>query len=163
MRDYHLQMSRILDIGVGQGTYSDLLRSAGICQHTEWVGIEVWQPYITQYQLTNKYHVIINQDVRTLDWSRMGQYDVAFAGDVLEHMTKEQACELVDNILDHVNILIMSIPVVYWPQDEHEDNPYEIHVKPDWSNAEVYDTWDQYIKQSWHVPESPVGVYWMTK
>lgn len=163
MRDYHLRMRRVLDIGVGQGTYSDLLRSAGLCHHTEWVGIEVWQPYISKYDLMRKYHVIINQDVRTLDWHRMGRYDVAFVGDILEHMTKPDAIEVMDQILKHVEVAIVSVPVVYWPQEEHDNNPHERHVKPDWSHAEVYETWGQYIKQSWHVPESPLGVYWMTK
>jgi hypothetical protein len=163
MREYHTRMSHVLDIGVGQGTYADLMRSEGLCHHTQWVGIEVWHPYIVQYDLMSKYHVIINQDVRTLDWSRMGRYNVAFVGDILEHMSKAEAVHVMEQVLDHVEIAIVSVPVVYWPQDEHEGNPYEAHVKPDWSHREVYETWPQYIKQGWHVPKSPVGVYWMTR
>lgn len=160
---HHTNIQRILDIGVGCGTYSDLIRSAGYCHHTEWVGVEVWQPYITQYRLPEKYDAIINQDARYIDWERMGWYHVTFAGDVLEHMTKVEAQELVANILERTEILIMTIPVVYWPQDEHEGNPYERHVKPDWSIQEVFETWSANIRQCWHVPESPVAVFWMKK
>lgn len=158
---YHTNIQRVLDIGVGCGTYSDIIRSAGLCHHSEWVGVEVWQPYITQYRLPEKYDVIINKDVREIHWPSMGWFQVTFAGDVLEHMTKPEAQTLVENLLKCSEIMIMSVPIVYWPQDEHEGNPYERHVKPDWSHQEVFDTWGKHIRLCWHIPESPMAVYWM--
>jgi 2-polyprenyl-3-methyl-5-hydroxy-6-metoxy-1,4-benzoquinol methylase len=43
----------VLDVGCGAGTYSDLVRGAGMT--TELIGIEVWEPYVKRFGLTAKY------------------------------------------------------------------------------------------------------------
>jgi hypothetical protein len=121
--------------------------------------------YIKKYNLEQRYDQIINQDVREVNWEALGPVSVVIAGDVLEHITKEQAMTLVDKILSVSDVLIASIPIVHMPQDEHAyDNPYEAHVKDDWSHAEVMDTWSHYIKHHYlKSRKSKLGVYWMKK
>jgi hypothetical protein len=50
------------------------------------------------------------------------------------------------------------------PQDELEGNPFEVHVKDDWSHNEVIATWGAYIKETYRKSgKSKIGVYWLTK
>lgn len=158
-------ISRVLDIGAGSGTYPKLIKHEyDTCKSAEWVGVEAWDNYITEFNLPALYDTVINMDARLIDWNSLGEFDVAIAGDVLEHMTKDEAVALVDNILNISKTLIISIPIVYMPQDEYEGNPFEIHIKPDWSHAEVMETWGDLITKSFVKSKaSKVGVYWISK
>jgi hypothetical protein len=159
------EITRILDIGAGSGTYLDLIKTNNsICNSTEWVAIEAWHPYIIEFDLEKKYNVVVNSDVKTLDWNKLGNFSVAIAGDVLEHMSKNDAIELVDKVLDKCSTLIISIPIIHMPQDEINGNPFEVHIKDDWSHTEVLETWPQYIK-NFYVKNhrSKIGVYWLSK
>lgn len=154
----------ILDIGIGEGTYYNLLTNNNVCNHSEWIGIEVWEPYIEKYDLRSKYHKIINEDVRNIDFNSIGKVSVTIAGDILEHITKEQSIVLVEKILDITDWFIISIPIIYYPQGEYDGNPYEEHVKPDWTHSEMMDTWGNYIKEHWvNIGVADVGVYWLQK
>jgi cyclopropane fatty-acyl-phospholipid synthase-like methyltransferase len=136
------QINSILDIGAGSGTYYNLLHSL---KQFEWSAVEAWKPYIDEFKLTEKYHTIYNNDVRIFNWNNKF-FDLTIAGDILEHMTKEDAITLVENILNHSDQLIISIPIMYLPQEEINGNPFEVHIKPDWTHEEVIDTWGNYIK-----------------
>jgi predicted TPR repeat methyltransferase len=153
-------ITRILDIGAGSGTYIKLIKEENnVCSTAEWVGVEVWKPYIEKYNLLSRYDRIINEDARTIDWSTQGKFTVALAGDILEHMTKDEAIKLVDELMEITDILLISIPIVHWPQDEYDNNPYEVHVKPDWSHDEVMATWSHLIKAAYIQQYGHVGVY----
>lgn len=158
-------INSILDIGAGRGTYIKLIKEDNkLCINSTWVAIEAWTPYIQNFKLKEKYDRVINQDVRTLDWSQFKKLDVTIAGDVLEHMSKSDAVALVNNILNNSNFLIISIPIVHFPQDEIEGNPFEVHVKDDWSHEEILETWGQYIINSFRKgTKSKIGVYWLKK
>lgn len=155
----------VVDIGPGSGTYVKLIREdAKCCVDATWIGVEIWKPYIEEFKLEERYTQILNQDVRTIDWEKL-KPNVVIAGDVLEHMTKEDAVALVDRILAVANMLIVSIPIRHMPQDEHAyENPHEAHIKDDWSHDEVMETWKQYIKDSYRKSQkSKLGVYWMSR
>lgn len=157
-------INTVVDIGPGSGTYVKLIREdAKCCANANWIGVEIWKPYIEEFNLESRYTEILNQDVRTINWEQVNP-DVVIAGDVLEHMTKEDAIVLVDRILAVAKTLIVSIPIRYMPQDEHAyDNPHEAHIKDDWSHDEVLETWGKYIKDSYRKSQkSKLGVYWMT-
>lgn len=154
---------RILDIGAGSGTYSNLIKSAKLLTAAEWIAVEAWKPYIDRFNLESKYSLVINQDIRNLSWDSIGRFDVAIAGDVLEHMTKSEAIFIVDQLLKISKTVIISIPVVHYPQDEVEGNPFEKHVKDDWSHQEIMDTWGKYIKKYYRKSsKSKVAVYWLS-
>jgi predicted TPR repeat methyltransferase len=131
-----------------------MLRSA------HWTGVEVWGAYIEEYNLKDRYDYLINDDIRKLDFFKIGNFDLCFLGDVLEHMTKEESIAVVDNVLTYCKHVIISIPIVYMPQGAFENNPYEIHIKDDWSDEEVKSTFS-YIKDSAAV--SKIGVYYLRK
>jgi predicted TPR repeat methyltransferase len=158
-------INRVLDIGPGCGTYIDLIKfNNNICSNAEWIGVEAWQNYINDFNLIKKYDKIINQDARTLDWNTLGKFSVIIAGDILEHMTKDEAIKLVEIALDHCKTMIISIPIIHMPQDAINGNPFEIHVKDDWSHEEVMATWQLYIKSFYRKSKkSKVAVYWLSK
>lgn len=155
----------IVDIGAGRGTYIKLIKEENnICVNTNWTAIEAWPTYIQNFKLKERYNRVIHQDVRSVDWGQFNNLDVTIAGDVLEHMSKEDAILLVDKVLSKSKYLIISIPIVHFPQDEIEGNPFEIHVKDDWSHEEILDTWGHYIFNSFRKgTKSKIGVYWLKK
>jgi predicted TPR repeat methyltransferase len=157
------KINRILDIGAGSGTYINLIKfKNNICFKSEWVGVEVWEDYINKFDLNKKYDLVINEDIRKIDWNKIGKFSVVIAGDVLEHMNKNDAILLVNNILNHCDTLIISIPIIHMPQDAINGNPFEIHVKDDWSHEEIMSTWKNNIKNSYRKSKkSKIGVYWL--
>jgi glycosyltransferase involved in cell wall biosynthesis len=142
---------RILDVGPGSGTYSTFYRQR---LPGYWTGCEIWKPYIEKYELLKQYDEIICEDIRH---AKLGIYDITFLGDVLEHMCKEDAISVVDNLLKISKFIIISIPIIHYPQGEYDGNPYEAHVKDDWSDKEIKETFGQHIKIS--LVENEIGVY----
>ena len=164
-----------LDIGVGEGAYLNCLKhkyqaggdkyqtlkqnweiDAGPLSEHRWTGVEVWEPYIDKFDLRSKYDTILNEDVRKLDYNKLGPFDVAVAGDVLEHMAKEAAVQVVEQILRISTYLFISIPIIHYPQEPVHGNPYEAHIKDDWSHGEMMETFPQIIE---HKVGGRVGVY----
>jgi len=152
-------IKRVWDIGVGEGTYSKLLKSQ--LKNSSWTGVEIWEPYIERYNLNELYDQIIVSDAKTVDYSQFERADLAFAGDVLEHMTKQEAIDLVDRILGNSQCLLVSIPVIYAPQAAWEGNPHEEHVKPDWSDREFRETFGDLIVDG--AVDQWIGVYMLSK
>lgn len=122
----------VLDVGAGAGKYGDLVRKYSSETHID--AIEVWEPYIQKFGLKEKYDDVYVADVRTF---HTFAYDLVILGDVLEHMTREEAIELWARISKEAKFAIISIPIIHYPQHEHEGNPYEVHVEEDWTHEEV--------------------------
>jgi tetratricopeptide (TPR) repeat protein len=136
--DVFFSHQRVLDIGAGAGTYSDRYRN--VLPKLVWEGVEIWEPYIEKFNLRSKYDVVHTMDARKIEELRtfmIKKYDIAFVGDVLEHMTKEEAIDLLLKLQMMCHTIIVSIPIIHYPQGEYEGNPYEAHVKDDWSHEEV--------------------------
>jgi hypothetical protein len=127
-----LNPKTVLDIGAGAGTYSHFLREKNL-QH--WTCLEVWQPYIEQFELTSLYDKVIIEDVRK--WIPEETYNFSILGDILEHMSLEESKEVLHRIRKISDYTIISIPLGTNPQGEHEGNPYEIHVEEYWDEEKV--------------------------
>ncbi len=139
-------INTVLDIGTGKGTYVQLLKHKGkIIPRAKFIGVEAWLPYIERFNLRIKYDEIINEDIRNLNFSSIGRVDLTIAGDVLEHITKEEAIRVVKEISKISQFMIISIPIVHYPQDEINNNPFEKHIKDDWSDNEILEIWSPLI------------------
>ena len=147
---------KILDVGCGRGTYKRLFKDIPFMYQSNWTGVEVWEPYIELFSLKSVYNTILNEDARKLNWNKLGIWDLVFMGDVLEHMTKQEAQHLVDQCLPNTKYIVISIPIVHMSQGAEHGNPYEIHVKPDWTDQEVLESFPNIIK---HHKEGKIGVY----
>ena len=160
VRELALQglITSVLDIGIGYGIYSEMFRR--LCR-AEWVGVDIWAPYLSTYQLETKYDRVIIGDARFVDFAALrDHFDVAFLGDVLEHVTQDDAAGILSRVTKTCSIAIVSIPIVYAPQGEYEGNPFETHVYDDWSHDKVL-SWLPHIC-CWHI-DMPIGVYIATR
>lgn len=120
----------VIDIGVGKGTYSRLIKGAPINDQANWTAVEAWAPYATTYKLANWYNNIIIADAYYLDYGKVynGHADLVIAGDVLEHMTKTESKELIAEFKKHAKNIIISIPLLHLDQDSYKGNWFEKHV-----------------------------------
>ena len=153
------QLTSVLDIGAGSGTYKKMFLKNKIHPTASWTAIEAWEPYIKKFNLLDLYNNVINIDVRQCDFQTLGHFDITFMGDVLEHITKEEAINLVDSVMSVSKYAVISIPIIHWPQGESHGNPYEIHIKDDWSDEEVKNSFAKYITKS--LAGKSIGVYWL--
>jgi predicted TPR repeat methyltransferase len=152
IRSLKREVRTILDIGPGQGTYQTLM--SPLVPQARWTGVEIFQLYIDYFKLRERYNEVINQDIRT--FVPHETYDIIFAGDVLEHMTKEDAIAVVQGLMPFCSYLIISIPIVKWEQPAFNGNPFEEHIKDDWSHSEVMSAF-QNIEQ--HYAGEKIGAY----
>jgi len=113
----------ILDVGPGIGTYSNLLSPHG---YTNIDCIEVFEPYIEDYGLKNKYRQVIIGDISEIEINFL-EYDLIIFGDVFEHISEEN-CKKIISRIEHSDIII-AIPFDS-PQGEHFGNVYETHLQP---------------------------------
>jgi len=115
--------STILDVGCGQGDYADLL-----CDYFgKFDAVEIWEPYIEQFNLKEKYNNVFNVDILNFEFI---YYDIIIMGDILEHLKREDAIKLINNLKDKCNELLIVVPF-YLPQDTVNDNIYERHLQED--------------------------------
>lgn len=134
-----LNPAHIVDVGAGAGGWHRAV--APSVPGARWTAVEVWEPYITRFRLADRYDQVVQQDVRTLDWAALAP-DVVIAGDVLEHMTTEEAVALVDAAFAAgARAVVVAIPIIHYPQGESHGNPFERHVRDDWTDEEVRATW----------------------
>jgi hypothetical protein len=115
---------KILDIGVGCGTYSDMLKPLG---YPNIDGVEVFEEYIEKFGLNKKYNKIIIGDISKLD-IEFNNYDLIILGDVLEHIEKSVAIDLINKLKNIPTII--GVPFES-EQGEHFGNVYETHLQPD--------------------------------
>lgn len=140
----------VLDIGAGSGTYAKLLPDSLV------TGIEIFEPYVEEFKLPELYKKLIVGDAREIDYSALGRFDVAIAGDVLEHMTVEEAKTLVEKLRSIADTVIVSIPIGFYPQGEYNGNPHEAHVVDDWSDAFFKEVFGP---PTWGAVDNEIGIY----
>lgn len=114
----------ILDVGPYDGRWSDDLRSC----FPNIDAVEVFEPYIEQYNLKEKYNEIFISDIREFNFTK--KYGIIILGDVLEHMPIGDAQSLIEKLKQNCEILLIIIPYEY-PQDEYDRNKYQIHYQED--------------------------------
>ena len=132
-----IEPKTILDVGAGKGLYLNLVRDVLGKENVNVTAVEIWEDYINFFMLKMRYDKLIKADVREMDDFN---YDLIILGDVLEHMSKEDAINLWNKCSKQAKYAIISIPIIHHPQEAINDNPYEIHVKEDWSTQEVLDS-----------------------
>ena len=119
-------ITRIIDIGPGEGTYARLMRN--VLKVPYWTGVEVWYPNIEKFELSKFYDQLVIADGRWIDYSLFGNNNVAIFGDVLEHMTREEASETLYRCLGSCRAALVSLPIGYWPQGQVDGNTFETHI-----------------------------------
>jgi len=130
---------QILDIGAGNGIYGDLLRDT----FSNLDAVEVFDPYVSQYELHKKYREVTVGDINTLSID-VSKYDLFILGDVFEHITEESAKLLLQKLTMFGAEVIIAVPFES-PQSDVFDNPYERHLQPRLSFLKMIKTYPQLI------------------
>lgn len=130
----HKGSYKVLDLGAGSGGYSTLFRSQ---LKGHWTAIEIWEPYVAQFRLNGLYDQVIVEDALHFLKRIPGQtFDVAFAGDMLEHMTKTDAALVLKELNRTCRLAFVSVPIGEYPQPAFMGNPYEEHLAT-WHQADL--------------------------
>ncbi len=132
VRDYvfanYTAGSVILDVGAGQGKYRILLRTYPCVD-----ACEVWEPTVEREGLRDLYRHVFTQDVVALvndSWwsSATASYDLVIMGDVLEHLTVDDARHVLERVTGVGADVVVVVPYSY-PQDEEDGNVYQRHLQ----------------------------------
>jgi SAM-dependent methyltransferase len=135
-----LQPKTVIDVGAGSGTYCRLLRPYA---PANYAAIEIYQKNITQYKLLDLYDDVWLDDVRNF---KSLQADLIIFGDVLEHMTKEEAIKVWDVASKGCKYAILSIPIIHYPQGVIDGNHHETHIVDDWNNISVFESFKNIVE-----------------
>lgn len=114
--------STCLDVGACDGKWSELLGD-----YLTMDAVEIFEQNIEEHSLRSKYRNVWCGDIAdyTYKW-----YDLIIFGDVVEHMTVEQAQKVLTYADKRCEDMIVSVPFLL-PQDELYGNPYERHIQDD--------------------------------
>lgn len=92
-----LDPASVLDVGPGFGKYGVLFRE--YCpKHPMMVGVEAWEPYVADHRLRGVYDHMYVMDVLDLPVHDLNMCEAVFMGDVIEHLDKDRALELLERI-----------------------------------------------------------------
>jgi len=138
-----LNFQSFLDIGCGAGLYGKIIREVfGPTVRIE--AIEIFKEYIDRFNLKEIYNEIAVADiVKVIDLIQ--RVDLIIAGDVLEHLSKEDAIRVVNGLRSKCRFLWGALPLTIgrpWsvgyqqPASEYEVNPAEKH-QHDWTGEEI--------------------------
>jgi hypothetical protein len=126
----------ILDIGAGNGMYARLLRDRGLPEGSRLTALEVYEPYVKQFELEEVYDRVIVADART---RRLPSVDVVILGDVVEHLEHDDAQKVWDKARKAAKKAVFaSIPLGEFPQGAVNGNEAERHLTT-WTNDSVHD------------------------
>lgn len=132
------QPKTILDIGIGFGKWGMLCREyletwKGRVFPEQWQikidGIEIFEPYIEKFLWLKIFYnnLYLGNALEVID--KLKNYDLIIAGDVIEHLSKEEGIELVKKCIKKSKCFIMSVPLgkVWLNNKIVANNPYGKH------------------------------------
>jgi len=110
--------SRILDVGACDGKWKKLL------PEYRMDAVEIWEPYcknLTDYENVYNYNIV---------GMIYEYYDLIIFGDVIEHMTVEEAQQVIKYAHPRCKDMIVAVPFLY-PQEAVDGNPWQAHKQPE--------------------------------
>ena len=149
-RIFRLRPRSLLDVGCGSAAYGllfrDLLeRRYGRYHKKDWLcrldAVEVWPDYITPVH-EYVYDNIVIADIRQLvncanrPKELLPRYDMIFMGDVLEHFSRTDGEDVLNQVRHMGRYVLISTPVDPEPQAAYNGNEHERHVSK-WTPDEL--------------------------
>lgn len=134
----NLRPRSILDVGCGFGKYAMIFREyldieQGRYEKHKWqtriVAVETYASYITALH-RYVYDKIIISDILDIDFGKDEKFDLIFMGDVIEHLEKRDALELLDTLPG--DRLLISTPTVTGDKDRYYAEVPSEHHRSEW-------------------------------
>lgn len=147
---FPLMERKILDVGPGDGKLPRYLEDY---PQFEIHAVEIFEPYIGRYNLKSKYRNVWCLDARNVDTEFYSRYDIVVFGDVLEHMTAQEARELIDRV---PGMILAQVPFLY-EQGPVNGNQWETHLQPDLTPAIMK---ERYPSLRPVIVDERLGLYW---
>src|SRR3990167_5439816 len=101
--EQHPDIKTIVDLGPGAATYAKLMGGDYI-----WKAVEIWGPYVEKFNLNEYYQEIRIGDIRYME---LPTGDCCIAGDILEHLRREDFVKTFHKIDNQFKYVVISIPV----------------------------------------------------
>ena len=111
-----------LDVGACDGKWHMLLGD-----YFNMEAVEIFKPNITKNKLKQKYRNVYNCDIKDYEYE---WYDLIIFGDVIEHMSVQDAQYALQYAYNRCTDMIIAIPYL-WSQPEIYGNKWELHVQND--------------------------------
>jgi hypothetical protein len=151
------RVKNILELGVGYGHFGPKIRIE--IPGSSLFGIEIFKPYFEKIP-TVCYKELHNTDIRTFDYEthcpRL-QIQAAILIDVLEHLCRNDALALLTRIEKLVLVIILSVPIVDFPQGIFMGNEWEEH-KDQWKINEL-----EALGYTLEYSDNVIGVFYKVK
>lgn len=120
-----------LDVGPGYGTYHRMLGDLIPTMDA----VEAWEKYIRRHRLRARYRMVHHCDIR--DYTAGFDYDLIIFGDILEHLSRDDAMTVWARAAEQARYGLISVPTVHYPQGAIGGNPFEIHKQEDLTPDEI--------------------------
>ena len=122
IRDNFRKGSTCLDVGACDGNWYERLGD-----WLEMDAVEIFEPYIEANDLRRKYNRVFTGSITDYEYDH---YDLIIFGDVIEHMTVEQAHNVLAYARVRCDDMIVAVPYLY-EQGPINGNEHETHVQPE--------------------------------
>lgn len=132
------QGASMLDVGACDGVWGKHLKDhLGTLE-----AVEAYAPNIKAHHLGDIYDAVYAADVRGLEYK---DFDLVIFGDVLEHMSTEEAQAVLQYAEDHAKTIVVALPYRY-RQGAIYGNPYEVHVQDDLTRENVKERYPELVE-----------------
>ena len=111
-----------LDVGACDGNWYNRLGD-----YFKMDAVEIFQPNIDRHSLKEKYQNVWCDDIAEFQYE---WYDLIIFGDVIEHMSVEQAQKVLEYAKPRCKDMIVSVPFLF-RQGANYGNQWERHVQED--------------------------------
>lgn len=111
--------STILDVGAGDGKWRYLLR--------KYPNMDAVEAFMDNLRWLTGYRKIFHADIRGFQYEH---YDLIIFGDVLEHLSVEEAQAVLEYARPRCRDMVIAVPFLY-EQGAIYGNPYEVHIQDD--------------------------------
>lgn len=119
VRKHFPRSSTILDVGACDGKWRRLLP-----EYPNMDAVEAFEPNLKHLQ---GYRLVFHANIHDLKYE---DYDLIILGDILEHLTVDEAREVLDYAAPRCRDMIIAVPFLY-EQGAIYGNPYEVHIQDD--------------------------------
>ncbi len=124
-------LKTMVDFGAGAGAFGKMFKF--LAPEIKRFAVEGYAPYVERFKLNQFYDGIIVGKIEEIKWP---DGDVAIFGDVIEHLEKKQAIEIIKVAALRYKHLILSIPLGHCPQGASQGNELERHLS-EWTFEEL--------------------------